>query len=121
MEKSFHLHKDDDGSLNIVDGQQRLASLPKKGGSENKLGGSEKFFPAEFFFSTSSFSEKSWVAVGMCAVWLEISGQDGQEKAFPLSRCWRQGECYGFGVAGGLRNYLAGSTSIQYPSGSLMK
>ena len=46
------------------------------GGSEFKLGGSEKFFPAEFFFSTSSFSEKSWVAVGMCAGRLEISGQD---------------------------------------------
>lgn len=49
----------------------------QKGGSEFKLGGSEKFFPAEFFFSTPSFSEKSWVAVGMCAGRLEISGQDG--------------------------------------------
>ena len=55
MEKNFHLHKDDDGSLNIVDGQQRLASLPKKGGSENKLGGSEKFFPAGFIFLRADF------------------------------------------------------------------
>ena len=77
MEKSFHLHKDDDGSLNIVDGQQRLASLPKKGGSENKLGGSENFFPPGLFFYALTFSEKHGPVVGMCAVWLEISGQDG--------------------------------------------
>ncbi len=55
MEKSFHLHKDDDGSLNIVDGQQRLASLPQKGGSENKLGGSENFSPAGFIFLRADF------------------------------------------------------------------
>ena len=77
MEKNFHLHKDDDGSLNIVDGQQRLASLPKKGGSENKLGGSEKISPPGLFFYALTFSEKHGPVVGMCAGRLEIPGRDG--------------------------------------------
>ena len=51
--------------------------LSKKGGSGNKLGGSEKFFPAGFIFFPAVFSEKHGVVVGMCAGRLEILGRDG--------------------------------------------
>jgi len=50
---------------------------PKKVARKINSAARKNFSPPGLFFYALTFSEKSWVAVGMCAGRLEIPGRDG--------------------------------------------